>query len=1336
MTIQNTPPGVPIINITPLSPDSSQDVICNVTTNSTDIDNNPVNYTFYWTRGNNTFREFGPSSQTYDILPSTSTSDGQYWNCTVVPYDGISNGTIAWMQFYVGDAPPWFSSNGTNNTTPYYRDTILIYTKWTDDINLSTAILQINSTGSFVNLTYMDMTGTSMWSNFTLNTSDYMIGSIWWRIIANDSGGNWNVSMSPSLVTIVDNENPGIGISSIANFSSTSNITLEFNLTDNYKIYAPSLLINISNSTDSTYHTLVNSSAYSLSGLVLANNATCINYSNILYTCSLTLNLTDNHYNITFLVNDTSGNQNITVLMEYLVDTRAPNVTAVYEGYYDGNIHLGDHSPVNTLFANWSYQPDTGSGINRFEYAIGTEAYPTDGWNNVRNWTSTNLTNNVNITLNLTHNERYYFNVRAVDNVGLYSTVVSSDGIFYEDDSPPVCPGWNPATGDGCIHDDGDWTNINTSLHAYWNFTDNGSMVVLYRYAVGTQKYPTPGWDNVVAATETTNPFAIVQKGVHFVSELVYNQTYYWNVQARNENPTLNGWSPYRYSNGIVVDTVPPYNGSITYTPINTTLNITTVTLKPGKDDVSQLGYALLQQSRSLINPSSHACSGFSEYYTINNSNSLITPINVVVPVEHGYCYKFRYVVYDNAGNSRTYYYSSQLYFYVDSTPPNPFNTTIAATDGFIFDPILSIDWEDALDEETGVSYYTYSVYIHYDNGTDGELIKGPTNTTLTSAIVDSGNWGRAITHLDSVIAYVTACNSVALCTTSTSNIVTYKDDQVPDPVVVVSVDSDTNGSDAYGWWDNTNDGITNINVTSNEPTLYCYYSEYDLDYVNAEEFGKPCYATGASSTQTNLTCNVSVSQGRYTYHISCWDDNLGKQSENENTDVSFLADWGGPAITITKPISGYNITGLTKMNISAFVSDAGANVSDIWYELVSYDTGEVADRYENVTRYSVVNSTFNATTNITTNVTINYTINKSTIMVNRLNYTINWTENISIPYKGNYLFVVYANDTIGQAAVGYVPLIVNNRKPTITSVRINSTSGKNYTYDNLTFYAINESDLDGDSVNSIFNWFVNNKSLAAISLQFKGNSTTGLSFLNGSVKDYSGYNNNGIVVGATWSRRGGYHNDTSYRFDGINDYILVNDSSSLDLNETTIYVIFRTSDASKNQTIISKWSDMAVPSDNRSFIVRTEASRVVFSVSSNGEIGGITSIAGNTALQDDSWYTLAAVYDGNYLRIYLNGASDATPVSYTQDIYAGESPLMIGQRGDNSEYFQGYLDQAFIFNRALTPEQIAAAYNNVSDILYSETSKGDTWYVSATPNDGYTDGVTKYSNNLTIPLN
>ncbi|MFQ6068091.1 MAG: hypothetical protein ACE5KD_00955 [Candidatus Bathyarchaeia archaeon] len=97
--------------------------------------------------------------------------------------------------------PPTFSNNNTNTTSIYKGEPILIYANWSDNSNLNYSWLSTNETGAWKNYTDgtydspidINLTIGETWSNFTWQNTTF-VGTVAWKIYANDSAGNENVT--------------------------------------------------------------------------------------------------------------------------------------------------------------------------------------------------------------------------------------------------------------------------------------------------------------------------------------------------------------------------------------------------------------------------------------------------------------------------------------------------------------------------------------------------------------------------------------------------------------------------------------------------------------------------------------------------------------------------------------------------------------------------------------------------------------------------------------------------------------------------------------------------------------------------------------------------------------------------------------------------------------------------------------------------------------------------------------------------------------------------------------------------------------------------------------
>jgi len=199
---------------------------------------------------------------------------------------------------------------------------------------------------------------------------------------------------------------------------------------------------------------------------------------------------------------------------------------------------------TSSLTATWSGFSDTLSGIQKYEYAIGTEI---DSFALV-NWTSAGLdTFFVESDLTMISSEIYYVFVKATDLVSNTGNISASDGIMVDLIVPLVGELY-----DGSESEDMDWQSSDSTFALYWSGSDSRELDH-YQYSVGTA----PGDSNIVAWTSASTNTSVVLENV----ELLEEQTYYGNVRAVDKASNV---SDVVSSDGITIDYSAPVSGSVT----------------------------------------------------------------------------------------------------------------------------------------------------------------------------------------------------------------------------------------------------------------------------------------------------------------------------------------------------------------------------------------------------------------------------------------------------------------------------------------------------------------------------------------------------------------------------------------------------------------------------------------------------------------------------------------------------------------------------------------------------------------------------------------------------
>jgi len=316
---------------------------------------------------------------------------------------------------------------------------------------------------------------------------------------------------------------------------------------------------------------------------------------------------------------------------------------------------------------------------------------------------------------------------------------------------------------------------------------------------------------------------------------------------------------------------------------------------------------------------------------------------------------------------------------------------------------------------------------------------------------------------------------------------------------------------------------------------------------------------------------------------------------------------------------------------------------------------------------------------------------------------------------------------------LSFTSLSEGNQPPTHDNPQLTSELGHNTTDEDLICTAQNVSDPNGDEVYLTYNWYRNGTSLANLVMPFNTeNSST--------AQDYSGYDNDGTINGATWTSSGIIGG--AYSFDGTDDYIAIPDDATLDGNgswsEMTMEAWVK-ADANQTRTIIlAKWG----PSGSRSYElgIDSNGNTQLFAAVDNGAF--LETLYTDVApLVPGTWYHVAATYKEGVVDLYINGALDATRSNAGGTIASSTDSLKIGARNPTPErFFNGTIDEVKIYPFALAAAQINQNYLQSKDGLSSEakvvaeeTEVGDEWQCRATPSDLMEDGITKQSNTLTI---
>jgi hypothetical protein len=203
---------------------------------------------------------------------------------------------------------------------------------------------------------------------------------------------------------------------------------------------------------------------------------------------------------------------------------------------------------------------------------------------------------------------------------------------------------------------------------------------------------------------------------------------------------------------------------------------------------------------------------------------------------------------------------------------------------------------------------------------------------------------------------------------------------------------------------------------------------------------------------------------------------------------------------------------------------------------------------------------------------------------------------------------------------------------------------------------------------------------------------------------DTSGNNNNGTLTnGTSWTPNGA---QTSFSFDGVDDYVVNNTLTSLITSQLTLSVWFFATDVSTDNFIIS--SENSTTNNSRFVLFQDKVAFISGRINTYSFIPGNNNITGSIRMDFASnsevlnqWVNITCTFIANNstgIRGYKNGIEDPnSPVNAsTVDPLSNNEPLYIGARNPitDQRFFDGRIGTVQIYNRALTAQEVLQNYN------------------------------------------
>lgn len=189
----------------------------------------------------------------------------------------------------------------------------------------------------------------------------------------------------------------------------------------------------------------------------------------------------------------------------------------------------------------------------------------------------------------------------------------------------------------------------------------------------------------------------------------------------------------------------------------------------------------------------------------------------------------------------------------------------------------------------------------------------------------------------------------------------------------------------------------------------------------------------------------------------------------------------------------------------------------------------------------------------------------------------------------------------------------------------------------------------------------------------------------NGNAADNSGHGYHGTVYGAKLVKDRFGNSKHAYRFDGVDDYIMVNNFPVLD-RAFTYTAWLKVSGTTVHHQSFGAHGEGGAVGETWNFGYNTY--HKVWDMFDRRNYTWQVSMGIGS-----SWTHVAIVYDNNVRRIYVNGVQIGSQAITTPLAPGRSSTLRIGTLTPGDQQYEGLIDDVRIYNRALTGKEVRKVY-------------------------------------------
>ncbi|HLD51658.1 MAG TPA: LamG-like jellyroll fold domain-containing protein, partial [Sediminibacterium sp.] len=437
-------------------------------------------------------------------------------------------------------------------------------------------------------------------------------------------------------------------------------------------------------------------------------------------------------------------------------------------------------------------------------------------------------------------------------------------------------------------------------------------------------------------------------------------------------------------------------------------------------------------------------------------------------------------------------------------------------------------------------------------------------------------------------------------------------------------------------------------------------------------------------SSSTPTQWNINPQSTRTLSYLDVKDSN--------NTNATAIDTTG---LNITNSLNNTNWTFNATPNVPTLVSPANAsyttdNTPTLSANYSDSDTGDVGTTNYRISSGTAQNCLDNA--NIASSGASSETADE--------NEDTTFTPGSTIGSDGTYYWCAQNNDGVATSAwtsMGNFVLDTTNPVPTITS----PTDSASY---NNTSVSISSSASD-TNLGSL----VSNLDSGLVSW-WRMDDVDG----SGNPTDYMGTNNGTKYGDAVQTSSGKF--GKAFTFDGTGDYILANDISltSNAVSACAWINIAASNTVNSNNVVLEKW-DSGVGKRIFALWQTINTNTIGFATSNSGSYQAGNLLTTTLSMYDGSWHHICGIHDGSYNYLYVDGSLDksvdAANGLYNSSLSTSIGCTMVSGACQGNDYFNGLIDEAMIFTRALTSDEVRALYDGTAVSHSSTLAEGSHTY-------------------------